>query len=177
MGRIAHYFMKRYARKSEGRTKDLVIDHVLSGISPEMLDWWWNNIKDTERYKLWHPKSHKYFVWEVFTDKHIGNIHMVYENIGRITTKLRIRWEDPNQQPIQTKYEHVAAGSILDDENNSISWITHEYESVPEGTKMKSTFRLPEKAPKWFVESLRKHNIEEMAEFSNFLPELYESNK
>ena len=177
MGRISHYFMKRYARKSEGRTQDLVIDHVLKGISPEMLDWWWDNIKDTERYKLWHPKSHKYFKWEVHSDKHVGNVHLVYENIGRITTKLRIRWEDPTNHPIQTQYEHAVKSCILDDEDNPISWLAHEYEQVDEGTKMKSTFRLPEKAPKWFVENLRKHNIEEMAEFQNFLPELYRENK
>ena len=176
VGRISFYFMKRYARKSEGRTIDLVVDHELLRVTPEMLDWWWDNINDTERYKLWHPRSHKYFAWESSSDEHVGKIQIVLENIGRLTTKLRIRWEDPSTHPIQTTYEHVLAGSILDDDDNPISWLSHEYEKIENGTKMRSIFRLPEKTPKWFIESLRTHNIEEMAEFSKFLPELYQTN-
>ena len=177
MGRNSSFLMKRFAKESKGKTKDLVVDHVLLGISPEMLDWWWDNIEDTERYKLWHPKSHKYFEWEVSTDEHVGKIQIVLENIGGITTKLRIRWEDPGQNPIPTKYRHVLVGSILDDDDHPIIWFSHEYEKINEGTKMISTFRLPEKIPNWFVKNLRKHNIEEMAEFPNFLPELYQKNK
>ncbi|NHI94103.1 MAG: phloretin hydrolase [Candidatus Lokiarchaeota archaeon] len=169
--------MKSYARKSKGQTIDLIVDHVLIGITPEMLDWWWDNINDTERYKLWHPKSHKYFEWESNPNKHAGKIQIVLENIGRITTKLRIRWEDPDQIPIKTDYQHVLAGSILDDKNVPFSWLSHEYESINEGTKMRSTFRLPEKTPKWFINNLRKHNIEEMAEFPKFLPNLYQNKK
>ncbi len=177
VGNISYALMRRYARISEGETIDLIVEHDLTGVSPEMLDWWWDNINDTKRYKLWHPKSHKYFRWEVSTDQHIGKIQVVFENIGRVTTKLRIRWEDPSQNPIKTKYKHVLAASILDENNLPISWITHEYKSMNEGTKMISTFRLPKKTPKWFIENLRKHNIEEMAEFPKFLPKLYQDNR
>ncbi len=175
MGRISSSLMKRYARKSEGRTLDLVIDHVLTGILPEMLDWWWDHIQDTERYKLWHPKAHKYFKWEDSTAPHIGKIQTVLENIGLITVKLRIRWEDPRQTPIAAIYAHVLAGSILGDKDIPISWLTHEYEAIPEGTKMRSTFRLPAKTPTWFQKNLRQHNLEEMAEFPKFLPKLYQN--
>jgi hypothetical protein len=38
---------------------------------------------------------------------------------------------------------------------------------------MRSTFRLPGKTPVWFEKALRRHNVEEMAQFEVFLPELF----
>ena len=39
---------------------------------------------------------------------------------------------------------------------------------------MRSTFRLPDGMPEAFIEELRKHNTEEMAQFPVFPPALYE---
>ena len=58
-----------------------------------------------------------------------------------------------------------------------MTWMLHEYEKIENGTKLRTTFRLPAKIPKPFIEALRKHNIEEIREFENFLPELYDENK
>jgi hypothetical protein len=163
---------------SEDKTIDLVVDHILKGVTPEMIDWWWDNIDTAERYKLWHPKDHKTFQWEVSPkDGHIGAIHRVEEDIGGITTTLRIRWEDPKVSPIPIEYSHALLGSILDHNNNTTSWVLHEYESIEKGTKMRSTFRLTAVVPKPFIESLRKHDIEEMSEFANFLPTLFKEQK
>lgn len=169
--------MEQILKMSNGKTVDLVVDHILHGVTPEMIDWWWDNIDTTERYKLWHPKDHQSFQWEVSPKKgHIGAIHRVVENIGPPTT-LRIRWEDPSTSPIPIEYDHAQVGSTLDDNDNSISWVLHEYESIENGTKLRTTFRLPAKVPKQFIETLRKHNKEEIAEFVNFLPRLFEGNK
>ncbi|MFX1376304.1 MAG: DAPG hydrolase family protein [Promethearchaeota archaeon] len=169
--------MEQILKISEGNTIDLVIEHTLQGVTPEMIDWWWGNINTTERYKLWHPKDHKSFVWEVPPKEgHFRAIHRVEENILGPTT-LRIRGEDPNTSPIPIEYEHAQLGSRLDQNNNPTTWILHQYESIENGTKMRSTFRLPAAVPKQFIEALRKHCKEEMGEFVNFLPQLYEKNK
>ncbi len=140
-----------------------------------MVDWWWDNIDNTERYKLWHPKDHKYFNWEKSPENgHIGAVHMVIETI-KFPTMLRIRWEDPNSNSIPKEYDHKLAASLLDKYNAPFAWLLHEYESTEYGIKLRTTFRLPEKVPKWFLKSLRKHNIEEIREFEKFLPELYRS--
>jgi hypothetical protein len=169
--------MEGIIKGSKGKTIDLVVDHKLLGVTPEMIDWWWDNIDTTERYKLWHPKDHQSFHWEVSPKKrHIGAIHRVVENIG-LPTMLRIRWEDPSTSPIPIEYEHALTASILDQNDNPTSWLLHEYESIENGTKLRTTFRLPSKIPKSFIEALRRHNKEEMSEFANFLPKLFEENR
>lgn len=177
LAKISYRVMERIARKSESKTIDLIIDHELMGVTPEMIDWWWDNINTTERYKAWHPKDHKLFVWEKSAiDGHIGAIQRVIETI-KIPILLRIKWEDIPSIPISASYSNVLAGSILDRKNNPISWLLHEYEPIQNGSRLRSTFRLPTKVPKWFIKALRKHNIEEMAELPNFLPKLFEENK
>ncbi len=169
--------MEQILKRSKGKTIDLVVDHELHGVTPEMIDWWWDNIDTSERYKLWHPGDHQSFEWEVSPKEgHIGAIQRIVENIG-LPTMLRIRWEDPSLSPIEIEYSHALAGSTLDQDDKPITWLLHEYEPIENGTKLRSTFRLPAKAPKPFIEALRKHNIEEISEFANFLPKLYEKNK
>ena len=152
---------------------DLIVDHELTGVTPEMLDWWWDNIYNTERYRLWHPQSHIAFRWEHKSDEHVGMVQEVTEKIGVFPTTLRIRWEDPSLVPIPRVYRHANAGSVLDNSNQPMSLILHQYESMPGGTKMRSTFRLPAKTLGWFMKELRKHNKEEMGQFQVFLPALY----
>jgi len=169
--------MEQIYKNSKGKTVDLVVDHELLGVTPEMIDWWWDNIESTKRYKLWHPEDHKSFEWEVSPKEgHIGAIQHVVENVG-IPTTLRIRWEDPDQSPIPIEYSHALVGSTLDHDDKPMSWLLHEYEKIENGTKLRTTFRLPEKIPNPFIEALRKHNIEEISEFENFLPKLYDENK
>ena len=170
--------MEQILKMSKDQTMDLVVDHILPGVTPEMIDWWWDNIDTTERYKLWHPKDHKSFQWEISPKKgHIGAVQRVEENIGELPTTLRIRWEDPSSSPIPIEYDHALVGSILDPNDNPTGYALHEYESIENGTKLRTTFRLPAIVPKQFIEALRKHNKEEMGEFVNFLPRLFEENK
>jgi hypothetical protein len=85
IGKVAQRIMDRYARKSEGKTVDLIIDHELPEVTPEMLDWWWDHIDTTERYKLWHPKDHKSFKWVAAQNNvHFGKIQEVIEKIKGI---------------------------------------------------------------------------------------------
>jgi hypothetical protein len=161
---------------AEGKTKELVVHHELEGVTPEMIDWWWDNIDTTERYGLWHPGSHLSFGWEATEGSgHIGKTHRVTETIGDLEMTLRIRWVDPDSIPVERIYSHANAGCVLDEDDNPMSWVLHEYEEADRGTRMRSTFILPAEAPATFVEGLRKHNAEEMGRFPVFLPELYRS--
>lgn len=177
MSRESFRVMEEIASASNSETVDLIVDHKLQGVTAEMIDWWWDHINTTERYKLWHPKDHISFKWEKSPENgHDGAIQCVIETV-KVPTMLRIRWEDPSSIPIKATYSHVLAGSILDRNDKPLSWILHEYESIDDGTRLRTTFRLPAKTPRWFLKALRKHNIEEISEFTNFLPSLYEENK
>ena len=169
--------MEQILKRSKGKTIDLVVEHELHGVTPEMIDWWWDNINTTERYKLWHPQDHQSFEWEVSPKiYHVGAIQRIVENIG-LPTMLRIRWEDPSQSPIPIEYSHALVGSTLDHDDMPMTWLLHEYENFENGTKLRTTFRLPAKIPKPLIEAIRKHNLEEISEFENFLSELYNENK
>jgi hypothetical protein len=163
-----------WAAKS-GKTKPLVVEHELKDVTPEMITWWWDNIQDTERYKLWHPKDHIAFEWVVTpTQGHVGAIQKATEKIGGMPMTFLIRWEDPKS--VKTEYQNVLAASIISDDGNVIMRFSHEYEATPYGVHMRSTFHVPGRVS-WIIRSgLRKHNIEEMARFSEFLPDLYLKN-
>ena len=63
-----------------------------------MIDWWWDNIDNSERYKLWHPEEHVDFKWLVDpkVHGHVGAISASIESAGDgLEFPLRIRWEDP----------------------------------------------------------------------------------
>lgn len=158
-------------------TVHLVVEHELTGITPEMLDWWWDHM-DNETYRLWHPEDHIALEWQVPPGQvgHVGAIHMACEKISDIPAHiLRIRWEDPAAAPLHTLYRHVNVGSPLAPGKDDVpmSSVVHEYEEAPFGTRMRSTFVLPASLPQTFLDALRRHNVAEMSRFPAFLPELF----
>ncbi len=70
-----------------GKTVALVVEHRLRGVTPEMIDWWWDNI-DNDSYRLWHPRDHIAFEWQVPPTEtgHVGAIHMACESLTFCTT-------------------------------------------------------------------------------------------
>ena len=161
----------------KGKTVALVVEHELRGVTPEMIDWWWDNM-DNDTYILWHPQDHIALEWQIPPEKvgHAGAIHMACERISDVSAHiLRIRWEERESAPISTIYSHVNVGSPLGPGPDDIplGCIVHEYEETSDGTRMRSTFTLPAILPQEFLDSLRKHNIAEMGQFPEFLPELY----
>jgi len=153
------------------------MEHELRGITPEMLDWWWDNM-DNNTYRLRHPQDHIALEWQIPPSQvgHVGAIHMACEKISDIPASvIRIRWEDRRAAPISTIYSHVNVGSALAPgaKDIPIGSAAHEYEATSYGTRMRSTFLLPAFAPQRFLEALRKHNISEMGQFPEFLPHLY----
>ena len=165
-----------YKELLKGATVSLVVEHELCGVTPEMLDWWWDNM-DNDTYRLWHPQDHLALEWQILPSQvgHAGAISMACEKISDVPAQiLRIRWEEPKATPIATIYSHVNVGSILGPgpDDIPVGCIVHEYEETSYGTRMRSTFLLPAFAPQQFLDSLRKHNIAEMGQFPEFLPQL-----
>jgi len=100
----------------------------------------------------------------------------VVERIGETPpVEMRMRPENPEEIPIprSTSYRHAVALSILDKGNRPLGWVMHEYDGAPWGTRMRSTFRLPRSLLRVIRESLHRHCLEEMGEFTRFLPQLY----
>jgi hypothetical protein len=172
---VAMTIMKLAAKS--GKTKDVVIDHELQDVTPEMITWWWDNIDTTERYKLWHPHHHMAYEWIVPPGPggHVGAIQLATETIGGVPIALRIRWDDPGS--VETLFEHVLAASILTDQGEVLMKFSHEYGPAPYGTRMRSTFHVFQGIPGFIRKGLARHNREEMSNFGTFLPELYHENK
>jgi hypothetical protein len=166
-----------YKELLKGKTLNLIMEHELRGVTPEMIDWWWDNM-DNDTYKLWNPQDHIALEWQVPPSHvgHVGAIHMACEGISDVPAHiLRIRWEDPSAALISNIYSHVNVGSVLaaGTDNIPLGSAVHEYEKTSYGTRMRSTFTLPAVVPQRFLESLRQHNIAEMGRFPEFLPQLY----
>ena len=90
----------------------IVVDHIIPGVTAEMIDWWWVNME--KGYELWCPDEHKGFRWEVKPPLggHIGAVQIATESIdyGPVMD-LRIEWVDPNLGTQEQKdfwtYEHL----------------------------------------------------------------------
>lgn len=168
-----------YTRIHDGRWK-ITANHEIPLVSPTMIDWWWDHIDTTERYKQWHPTDHISFKWVIPpTNGHVGAIHLVEEFLTGIPEKplcLEIRWEDPAQArgEYAPEYAHILFASGTDHEKLSATFM-HEYEEIPGGTRMRSHFLLEQHAPEHAVRALYLHNKAEMGYLPRFLPQLHDA--
>ncbi len=180
-----------------------VVDHVIPGVTPEMIDWWWVNME--KGYELWCPDEHKGFTWEVKPPLggHIGAVQIAKESIdyGPVMD-IRIEWVDPNLGTQEQKdfwtYEHLltAGGGPPGTPKGVV--LSHQWEAIPGGCKMRSCMHgipggppagarqgPPPGPPPGFVmpphPSGKKptgggwsaHNVSEASTFKNFLPALW----
>jgi hypothetical protein len=175
----------------------IVVDHVVPGVTAEMLDWWWVNME--KGYELWCPDEHKGFKWEVKPPMggHIGAVQIATESIdyGPVMD-LRIVWMDPNLGTDEQKnfwtYKHLlTAGGPTDPRSPNLSPIvlSHQWEAIPGGCKIRSCMHgipggpaggpTPGQMPphpsgkKPTGGGWRVHNIAEVSTFKAFLPALW----
>jgi hypothetical protein len=181
----------------------IVVDHIIPGVTTEMLDWWWVNME--KGYELWCPDEHKGFKWEVKPPLggHIGAVQIATESIdyGPVMN-LRIEWVDPNIGTQEQKdfwtYEHLlTAGSTgAQPGTKAMIMLSHQWEAIPGGCKMRScmhgfpepppgsgpppgSFHAPDTMPehpsgkKPTGGGWRTHNIAEASTFKAFLPALW----
>jgi len=182
----------------------MVVDHIIPGVTEEMIDWWWVNME--KGYELWCPDEHKGFKWDVKPplNGHIGAVQIATESIdyGPVMD-LRIEWVDPNLGTQEQKdfwtYKHLLTAGSTGKQPGTIPMVllSHQYESIPGGCKMRSCMHgfparpaggpppgPPPGAPKgpmpphpsgkkpsgggWPV-----HNVAEVSTFKAFLPALW----
>ena len=172
-----------------------VVDHVIPGVTPGMIEWWWVNLE--KGYELWCPDEHKGFKWEIKPplNGHIGAVQIATESIdfGPIMD-IRIEWVDPDigtsQQKAFWTYDYLLTAGTTGPEPRVI--LSHQWEAIPGGSKMRSCMHgIPKPlagdgpAPpdhQSFQHPSGKrstgggwsaHNISEVGTFKNFLPALW----
>jgi hypothetical protein len=175
---------------SDGRTKYWV-DEIVKGITPKMFVWWFSGglIGDMDidgravpRYRVWHPYDHvqaRALTNRPYEAKE-GAIAELEEYFGRnpeYYTNLAVRIDHIDEEMVTTTwFENGIAVGHLD----------HELEAVPGGMRLGHVMYVPGETtevgkllaprvwPRAMGEAWLKHGIEEMANFENFLPQLYE---
>ena len=156
---------------------DVMIEYEskLPKITPDMAFWWWDHMGPIERYRLWSPKNHLAFEWEIdpALNGRFGSIHSVTEYVGKIPVYLRLRYEDPSRYPGSRKYKHAIVESSLTDDDQIMGWILHEFDEVGNGLTMRNVFQLPLGTPKAIVDGIIAHSTKEMDQLPKFLPGLY----
>lgn len=168
--------MKAY-EESNGKYVDLVVEHgELAGITVEHLKWWGIVMNDPINYRMWHPEDHISHEAKTMTDKNGKVVSILYaeEKVGDYSASvLRLRQEAPDSAPVKQIYKPLATNTMLGINDEEIGGIYHEFQPTPNGMIMRSTFRLPAKTPKKFLDAMYKHSKTEMGNFPKFLPELY----
>ena len=175
---------------SDGRTKYWV-DEVLKGITPKMFVWWFTGglIGDMDidgravsRYRVWHPYDHvqvRELTNRPFEAKE-GATAELEEYFGRnpeFYTNPACRLDRIDEEVVTTTwFENGIAVGHLD----------HELEAVPAGMRLGHVMYVPGEItevgkllaprvwPRAMGEAWLNHGIEEMTNFENFLPQLYE---
>lgn len=143
----------------------------------KMIDWWFGfYLKDTEAYKLWHPKSHLSLEWdELWKQGHyIGASHNVEELIDGNLLKARIQFYDPSEIFDVSKFEESNVGTaicanVYMNEIPNVS-IIHFVRDTDFGCEMKSRLWLFHPGA---GNGVMRHCMEEMGNLADFLPDLY----
>jgi hypothetical protein len=174
----------------------IVVDHIIPGVTVEMIDWWWVNME--KGYELWCPDEHKGFRWDVKPPLggHIGAVQIATESIDYGPVRdLRIEWVDPNLGTPEHKdfwtYEHLLTAGNTGAQPGTKPGVvlSHQWEAIPGGCKMRSCMHgfggpppgSPPPGPlpphpsgkKPTGGGWRVHNIAEVSTFKAFLPALW----
>lgn len=178
-------------RLADGRTKYWV-DEVLKGITPQMFVWWFRGgilgDMDVEgravpRYRVWHPYDHvgARLLVDRPAEAARGAVAELEEYFGRepsFYTNPAVRIDQIGEQGITTTwFEHGIA----------IGHLGHDLEAVPGGMRLGHVMDVPGESttvglllaervwPQAMGEAWIRHGIQEMGNFENFLPRLYDS--
>ena len=166
----------------------LTIVQEIKDITPEMLDWWWDHIGNTERYRLWQPIDHVQFTWTVAPtqpDMHydIGAKQKVKEYVGKNAYTLDITGADPLAiappvSIVQPGYFYARTNisllsGILPDNSVVHQWRAN---AAGDGVVLYTTFvntGLARIIQSSFFEDLGSHCLREFQMMPYFLPRLY----
>jgi len=151
----------------------LTIVQEIRGITPEMLNWWWDHIGNTERYRLWQPIDHVTFEWTVPPNSpdlmyDIGAVQKVKEYVGKSAWTLTIAGADPHAAPLPSVGQSVLPSNSL----------VHQWKpnATGDGVVLTSTFvntALALVLNTNFFNDLGSHGLREFQMLPYFLPRLY----
>jgi hypothetical protein len=177
----------------DGRLR-LAIDHdVVHGVTPEMLVWWFRNMRGTidiegkayPRYRVWHPRDHvehRYHHTPPEGDG-VGSVFRIHEVMGR----------DPRYEvDVLTDVVRLDEGGFAHRPRvggvGGLVRMDYTFSRVPGGTRYQNSLEVGA-ASRWLsplngaIRALRfdeahgrawlLHNVEEVGNFEHFLPQLF----
>lgn len=166
--------------------KTVIVDQEIKGLTPDMMNWWWDNIDTTARYKQWHPTAHVSFEWLEApaspnnTTYSVGAVQRVVEYLGPYKNALLITWLPKEDAADRVEYAHwIYAKTDLDGLSGIFPQdMIHEYQmnEAGDGIVMRSTFKVPfflDWVMPDFTSELGKHAQQEMQMLQYFLPKLF----
>lgn len=166
--------------------KTVIVDQEIKGLTPDMMNWWWDNIDSTYRYQRWHPTAHLSFEWLEApsspnnTTYSVGAVQRVVEYLGPYKNALLITWLPKEDAADRVEYQHwLYAKTDLDGLNGIMPQdMIHEYQmnGTGDGIVMRSTFNVPfflDWVMPDFTSELGKHALQEMQMLQYFLPQLF----
>lgn len=167
--------------------RTVIVDQEIKGLTPAMMNWWWDNINTTARYKQWHPTAHISFEWLEApanpnnTTYSVGAVQRVVEYLGPYKNALLITWLPKEDAADRVEYTNwLYAKTDLDGLSGIMPQdMIHEYQmnDTGDGIVMRSTFNVPfflNWVMPGFTDELGKHALQEMQMLQYFLPELFE---
>ena len=181
-------------RLTDGRKKLWVKHDVLKNITPQMLAWWFGHFAEGDveiqgrrftRYRVWHPLDHVYARYvRRAPDGSVGPGAQIAlcEYLGR-NPRYKIEAVSTIEKLDETGFIHSVIRCGV-----PIARMEHVFTTTVDGTRDENCLIVPGTArlglfarllgPLLFSDgkgqAWLKHNIEEMGNLDNFLPELYE---
>jgi hypothetical protein len=156
------------------------------GITPLMIDWFWSNMEKC--FILWHPSQHEPLTWAVPVQhgNPLGSVHIAPQTWNDGTRQnLYIRLEKLEDVPPEIRdyicYDHVAiaAGLGFGEEAlvapDPLGYRIHQWEKTDYGVVGKSSaFGTRKKEDHADGKIWAAHCIEEIGNWGNFLPQMYQ---
>jgi hypothetical protein len=166
----------------------LTVTQEIKGIDVQMLNWWWDHIGDTARYRLWQPIDHISFEWTVkptTPDLHydIGAVQKAREYIGKSALTLAIAGADPKviAPPVplvDPDFFFATADPTFTMGLLPHNVLSHQWHpnATGDGVILNTTFvntALARVLNSTFFEDLGSHALREFQMLPYFLPRLY----
>ena len=145
----------------------------------KMVDWWFGYVRDTETYKMWHP-AHRFLEWDEKRSPghYIGATHTIEEQVGTKIFKVRIRFYDPKEVFDVSRFKAArwgaaVCGDAIDEKGIPHGYLIHTVRDTDYGCEMRNRFWLLHNPDDKVGLGVMTHNLEEMGNLSDFLPDLY----
>lgn len=181
-------------RLADGRLRMTIAHAPLRGITTAMLDWWFRNIggtmdwqgREVSRYHLWHPRDHIH--WALARPAPGGMIGpgAVFRIVEAFQANPRYRIDVQERVTALSPDGITLEGRVL---GLRVTRLAHRFMALDEGTQYDSVLEVGLAAPilgpvlnrrvlhHRFPEDMGRawiaHNIEEVGQFEQFLPDLY----